>query len=928
MEDKKNTLANTHASQKTQRQDTTPAVFSQQLANLPEEILSQPRFFAVKKNKEPKAKGWSNPKNQKLYSEIQGLVGFDTAGHNAAADYLFLDFDHVLNDQCEFVTAVAEECFNRTQNYLKTYCELSASGHGIHIIAKPTAGKFKKVSSGENGRIYFDAEKKSFLEIFYGTGGRYCLFTGNVFRCEPKTPIAHGEPVDGVFQNLLDVIAKRTKKSLKSAQETKETKPISDSADYDLFRAKIMLDAIKPADLADNDWLAVISSCKHIGIAYPVVDAWNQRDPERYNEEENKMRRDSATDPHFGIETLHGIAKRFGYVERDTRREWYNLHPDLKPQKNSDTSNAPMSDDGAEENFIGTRDKIKSCPVNLKIPDNYLFQKSGITLVVPPKSEKGETKYICAARTPIIPTKKFREPVKGTLEYEFAILDGEKWRKVEIDGAALADTRDLSKTLSKYGAQIKKGENLREFFIDVLSLNPELRELKSYSQTGWTTEDCEEFAYPSHDGNAIIRRAGYDYERIFKPRGDRDAWKKKFGEVTEQGGARAQIIIGFAAAAPLIKPLEDLPNLQLHIWGKKSIGKTPMLKFAVSIFGNTDVDNLTHTFAATPKARLETACAFSDLPLICEELESIGAKDAEKLSTDIYNYFLGIGGQALNKDGTKRNSKIFSGGRLTSGEHSLVQSCGNGGEFKRVLDLRCASLLEEDFASDLYGFCKRNCGLFGEEWIRYTIEHRDEISKDYHRILDAVKYEQKIKGDENDLTQLRTLVISAVAFQHFKICIGLQDCVNLAELAQDIDEIAAALPTAAEMDDTARAIEFLCGFIAGHEKYFYSKAENTDEILTVGFASEYYGLRLDDTEYAFFKPALKKILEEHGGFKSAEKIIAEFYDKGFLITNNGRKDHVIKFGKKAFGVYHFKANTLAQNYEDAELKHYGDLGVL
>lgn len=925
MEDKKNTLANTHASQQTQRQDTTPAVISQQLDNLPEEILSQPRFFAVKKNKEPKAKGWSNPKNQKLYSEIQGLVGFDTAGHNVAADYLFLDFDHVLNDQGEFVTAVAEECFNRTQNYLKTYCEISASGHGIHIIAKPTVGKFKKVSSGENGRIYFDTEKKSFLEIFYGTGGRYCLFTGNVFRCEPKTPIAHGEPVDGVFQNLLDFIAKRTKKPLKSAQETKETKPISDSADYDLFRAKIMLDAINPADLADSDWFAVISSCKQIGIAYPVVDTWNQRDPERYNEEENKMRWDSATDPHFDIETLHGIAKRFNYSEKDTRREWYDLHPEFTTKIIHRP--APMNDD-EDEKFNWTQDKIKSCPVNLKIPDNYLFQKSGIILVVPPKRENGETKYICAARTPIVPTRKFREPVKGTLEYEFAILDSGKWRKVEIDGAALADTRDLSKTLSKYGAQIKKGENLREFFIDVLSLNPELCELKSYNQTGWTNDDCEEFAYPSSDGTAIIRRVGYDYERIFKPRGDKEAWKKKFCEVTEQGGARARTVIGFAAAAPLIKPLEDLPNLQLHIWGKKSIGKTPLLKFAVSIFGNTDVGALTHTFAATPKARLETACAFSDLPLICEELESIGAKDAEKLSTDIYNYFLGIGGQALKKDGTKRDPKIFSGGRLTSGEHSLVQSCGNGGEFKRVLDLRCASLLEEDFASDLYGFCKRNYGLYGEQWIRYTIEHRDEISKDYHRILDAVKYGQKNRGDENDLTQLRTLVISAVAFQHFKICIGLQDCVNLAELALDIDEIADALPTAAEMDDTARAIEKLASFVIGHEKYFYSKEENTDEILTVGFANEYYGIRLDDTEYAFLPTALKKILEKELGFKSADKLIAEFYDKKFLVTNKGRKDHAIKLGKnKSAKFYHFKAGVLIHDLETEELKYYQALGV-
>lgn len=904
MENKKNTLANTKASQNTQRQDTTPAVISQQLANLPEEILSLPRFVNSGNHDNPKApyEGWSLPENQRLYSELNGTIGI-VASTEYDDSLIFFDFDHVLDDNGNFINDDAEKWFNylQAQEY---FAELSKSGTGIHMFAAPSIGKFSK------GRreLNFGGDVK--IEIFYGTN-KFCLVTGIPFRCEPKAPIAQGEVADEMFQTILNEIQKR----LPQKPQRKSTRPTTttdaDTTDYDLFRAKIMLDAINPADLADNDWLAVISSCKHIGIAY-LVDAWNQRDPERYNEEENKMRWDSATDPHFGIETLHGIAKRFGYVERDTRREWYNLHPELKPQKNSDTSNAPMSDDGAEENFIGTRDKIKSCPVNLKIPDNYLFQKSGITLVVPPKSKKRETKYICAARTPIIPTKKFREPVKGTLEYEFAILDGEKWRKVEIDGAALADTRDLSKTLSKYGAQIKKGENLREFFIDVLSLNPELRELKSYSQTGWTTDDCEEFAYPSSDGTAIIRRAGYDYERIFKPRGDRDAWKKKFGEVTKQGGAQAQIIIGFAAAAPLIKPLEDLPNLQLHIWGKKSIGKTPMLKFAVSIFGNTDVDNLTHTFAATPKARLETACAFSDLPLICEELESIGAKDAEKLSTDIYNYFLGIGGQALNKDGTKRNSKIFNGARLTSGEHDLLQSCGNGGEFKRVLSIRCASLLDEDFASDLYGFCKRNCGLFGEEWIRYTIEHRDEISKDYHRILDAVKYGQKKSGDENDLTQLRTLVISAVAYQHFKICIGLQDCVNLAELAQDIDEIAAALPTADEIEDTARAIEFLKSFVAGNDKFFAHEVDKPD------FDNEFsqstptcYGKIFKNGEVAFLPHVFCEILRDKGGFKSPDKLRAEFCDKGYLRNTRGKYTCQTWFNGHNVKMIRFKADIIS-----------------
>ena len=357
---------------------------------------------------------------------------------------------------------------------------------------------------------------------------------------------------------------------------------------------------------------------------------------------------------------------------------------------------------------------------------------------------------------------------------------------------------------------------------------------------------------------------------------------------------RGASITGIMKFNPDSRVLEYLPNLQLHLWGKKSIGKTPMLKFAVSIFGNTDAGALTHTFAATPKSRLETACAFSDLPLICEELESIGAKDAEKLSTDIYNYFLGIGGQALKRDGTKRDPKLFSGARLTSGEHDLVQSCGNGGEFKRVLPIRCSTLLDEDFASDLYAFCKRNYGLFGEQWIKYTIRNRDLISKHYHQTLDAVKNVQKRDGDENDLTQLRTLVISAVAYQHFKICIGLSNLETDAdessvELRRDLDAIIRTLPTAAEIDDTARAIEFLQSFTAGNDKFFIHEVDKPefDNEFTQG-AQTCYGKKFKNGEVAFLPHAFKKILEDEGGFKSSDKLRAEFCDKGYLRHSAGK----------------------------------------
>lgn len=398
---------------------------TQSLENLPDEILALPRFLRTREDnhKAPLVKEWQNPKNQKLYSELKGIVGFVAATDNDDS-LIFFDFDHALDDNGKFVNETAEKWFYTLRGG-EFYCELSQSGRGLHMFAQPTKGKFSKL----NGKIYFDDEKKSFLEIFYGTT-KFCLVTGNLFRCNPNTPIATLDAADAIFQTVLDEIKQKvippsnassprnifyTEKSqtpprrlpprdyqgdkyfteaqiaeimgvykstvqkwrkqrffvedirdhdgtflylaervyqLKSVYRRDWQKawrggePSTDTLEYDLWRAEKMLDVINPAELSDSDWLAVISACKNIGLSYAVVDAFNRRDSARYNETENLARWNSANDPSFNIETLHGIAKRFDYTEKDTQTEWYQLNPEL----NKRTAPAPMNDDAETKN--------------------------------------------------------------------------------------------------------------------------------------------------------------------------------------------------------------------------------------------------------------------------------------------------------------------------------------------------------------------------------------------------------------------------------------------------------------------------------------------------------------------------------------------------------------------------------------------------
>ena len=237
---------------------------------------------------------------------------------------------------------------------------LISSGGGIHAYYK-----FEKPLSLNNTdeRELAANRGKSFLDVIRRNAGVYEKSIDGVhdlprvlrlpysFNCKDKDNRKHCTVIEQseIFftpAQIDEIIAANIKSNNVDAENTetfllKHTEPNfqaesnkqsnysgnGDPAEYESARQLAMLNAINPADLSDNDWLAVISACKNLGISESVVDDWNRQDAARYNERENKTRYDSLNDSSFGIETLHGIAKRFGYVEKDFKREWYKQNP-------------------------------------------------------------------------------------------------------------------------------------------------------------------------------------------------------------------------------------------------------------------------------------------------------------------------------------------------------------------------------------------------------------------------------------------------------------------------------------------------------------------------------------------------------------------------------------------------------------------------
>ena len=142
------------------------------ISNLPRHLLDIPAFFAVKPNKVPKVNDWGNPKNQKSYKDVRGLMGFDIT----KAGILVFDFDNALDKDGNWRNDKVKSTFERIMQ-LNPYSEISISNKGIHIAVKPTKGKFDKITNAGANVLYFDDDHKAKdcpkLEIFYGSKARY-----------------------------------------------------------------------------------------------------------------------------------------------------------------------------------------------------------------------------------------------------------------------------------------------------------------------------------------------------------------------------------------------------------------------------------------------------------------------------------------------------------------------------------------------------------------------------------------------------------------------------------------------------------------------------------------------------------------------------------------------------------------------------------
>ena len=136
----------------------------------------------------------------------------------------------------------------------------------------------------------------------------------------------------------------------------KDFSDFTNNADYDQWRALKMLDCIPCSSMTYDDWRSIGMALKNIGCSVADFIHWSSQDS-RFKVGECEYKWQTFDGSGLTIATIHSYAKDYGYDEKATRREWFELHPELQTKgnawqnsdfaqdKNSDSTNDNRADE-------------------------------------------------------------------------------------------------------------------------------------------------------------------------------------------------------------------------------------------------------------------------------------------------------------------------------------------------------------------------------------------------------------------------------------------------------------------------------------------------------------------------------------------------------------------------------------------------------
>lgn len=480
---------------------------------------------------------------------------------------------------------------------------------------------------------------------------------------------------------------------------------------------------------------------------------------------------------------------------------------------------------------------IRGAPVNLRVPDGWSYDETGIYKVDPKTYEE-----VIVCGTPIILTRRIKSLDMEEEKMEIAFLRtgrrGKTWRKVILPRSTIFTTKGAS-VLSDLGCMVTS-ENAKTVirFLSALEVaNDDVIEwAESTSTFGW--QPGGRFIPGVGDDIVLdIDQAQGAIAAAYHREGSLEGWIETMKEHRDKNKFR--FILAAAFAAPLLKILHQR-TFFVYNWGDARGGKTAALKAALSAWG--EPDGLMMNFNTTQVGLERTAAFFSDLPLGVDERQAAGtgAYGQSKIENLVYMICEGKGKTRGAKDGGVQKVNRWRTVALATGEEPLTTGTSQTGVYSRVVEIYQGPFADEMEAGRMHQATASNFGYAGPEFVKRVAAVDPESLKERFRemadfvksvgkgkagshvnsvaviaLADALVNDWLFDGTETEIPERQGTIAEHLAEKEVQISPA-----SWAKACEMAKEIMQEQMSAAAGDVNENATQFLVDWVSQNQSYF------------------------------------------------------------------------------------------------------------
>ena len=391
-----------------------------------------------------------------------------------------------------------------------------------------------------------------------------------------------------------------------------------------------------------------------------------------------------------------------------------------------------------------------------------------------------------------------------------------------------------------------------------------------------------DYVIDTSDSTAQVIIAG------LKTAGDYSKWKNKAIDIRTR--LKARFFLAAAFAPPLLKVLGQRSFL-IHNWDKSQGGKTAMLNFCLSIYG--EPEKIKQGFNDTYTNIERRASIMCDLLFGVNELELL--KEQQKVSVDQLIYMLaeGRGRGRATKEGLQGTS-TWRNVVMMTGETQITRNNSRGGIYTRLIEIKAGPFIGEDvFASDLYQFTEENHGFAGREFIdKLIVADHEQLRNMYRDIRLSLRKNNQDKI-ESHMDMMACICVADYLSSIF--IFGMPEQQAADEAYKMVNDIVPLLMTKVDADEGARAWQWLADWLAANRNNFEEVGAFDSRIKP----REIYGY-IEGDDISIIKTVLMKALKDNDF--NANKVLNTWADAGkFPCENYGGRRWLGRRGKNING---------------------------